>query len=733
MTASINNRRNAVICLISLCLSLFIILAAFASPSHAEDKKRVFVLHSYHKGLAWTDSEDTSIQSVLRKQENIEVYTEYMDTKRVADARHYALLTELFRKKYGHMKFDVIILSDEDAYDFVLKHHDSLFPKVPVVFCGVNFFDASMIESRRDYYTGVVEAYDVRNTIRTALRLHPDTYRIVVINDRSATGLANKKILNEVMPEFEKRLKVIYLEDLDMNDLLKQVKNLTHGDLILLMTFNRDHSGRIFVYDDSISLVAKEASVPMYGVWDFYLGKGIVGGMLTSGVDQGRVAAEMAVRIMAGEKVRDIPVVTQSPNRYMFDFEQLRRFAVSSGNLPENSIIINRPVSFYEEHKLIAWTAATIIAVLSGLLVALLINIGQRKKTELYLRSSEEKFEKIFRFSPDWIAIVRLADGRYMDVNDAFTTITGYSREEVIGKTPVEIGIYENPEERYELNETFLREGRTKNEELNYRMKSGELRIVQRSGELIVINGEKCVVSIVRDMTGKKMAEQAMQESERIRKLLNETQIKMLQAQIKPHFLFNAITAIINYTRTNPKTAAELLVNLAEIFRKSINTGTENVTLTVELEHCENYIGIEKARFEDRIDVKYDIDPTVLDCRVPPLILQPLVENALKHGILPREKGGQIIINAYKEDGNLRISVRDNGVGIDQDRLSTLFSDNVLGTGFIKGSGVALKNVNARLVGIYGPESALVVESLLNQGTTVSFHIPLSECWRADG
>jgi PAS domain S-box-containing protein len=615
----------------------------------------------------------------------------------------------------------------------MFRHHDALFPKVPVVFCGVNFFDATMIEGRRDFYTGVVEAYDVRNTIRAALKLHPDTYRIVVINDRSATGLANKKILNEVMPEFETKVRIVYLDDLDMTDLLKQVRGLTHGDIILLMTFNRDHSGRVFVYDDSISLVAKAASVPMYGVWDFYLGKGIVGGMLTSGTDQGRVAAEMALRIMAGEKVRDIPVVTQSPNRYMFDFEQLRRFSISSRNLPEDSIIINRPVSFYEEHKLIAWTAATIILALTGLLIALLINIGRRQKTERYLRSSEEKFEKIFRFSPDWIAIVRQSDGRYMDVNDAFTGMTGYSREEVIGRTPVEIGIYENPDERYELNETFLREGRTKNEELNYRMKSGEIRAVQRSGELIVINGEKCVVSIVRDMTGKKMAEQAMQESDRIRKLLNETQIKMLQAQIKPHFLFNAITAIINYTRTNPKTAAELLVNLAEIFRKSINPGTENVTLSVELEHCENYIGIEKARFEDRIDVKYDIDPTVLDCRVPPLILQPLVENALKHGILPREKGGQIIIRAQKEDGNLRISVRDNGVGIDKDRLNTLFSDVVVGSGIIKGSGVALKNVNARLVGIYGPDSALVVESLLNQGTTVSFSIPWSECWRSEG
>ena len=109
-----------------------------------------------------------------------------------------------------------------------------------------------------------------------------------------------------------------------------------------------------------------------------------------------------------------------------------------------------------------------------------------------------------------------------------------------------------------------------------------------------------------------------------------------------PTFLFNAINTIISYTRTNPETASDLLVKLAEFFRKNINPGNENVPLSTELEHCKAYIAIEMARFEDRVKVNYDIDKETLNCELPPLILQPLVENALKHGILPREEGEKL-------------------------------------------------------------------------------------------
>jgi two-component system, LytTR family, sensor histidine kinase LytS len=222
-------------------------------------------------------------------------------------------------------------------------------------------------------------------------------------------------------------------------------------------------------------------------------------------------------------------------------------------------------------------------------------------------------------------------------------------------------------------------------------------------------------------------------EIENQKKLLVDAEIKALQAQINPHFLFNAITTIIRYTRSDPSTAKDLLIKLADFFRKNINPGDRNVALSTEIKHCKDYLGIEKARFEDRISVSYEVDSDVMECRIPPLTLQPLVENALRHGILPKEEGGKIVIGAHRLNGSVKIFVQDDGVGMDSGKLSAIFHENTDSNRAsdsvddpLDGSGIAVKNVQMRLNAIYGSDHGLTIESKPGAGTTVSFSIPVS-------
>lgn len=209
------------------------------------------------------------------------------------------------------------------------------------------------------------------------------------------------------------------------------------------------------------------------------------------------------------------------------------------------------------------------------------------------------------------------------------------------------------------------------------------------------------------------------------RKLVREAEIKALQSQINPHFLFNAINTVISYIRTSPATASELLVTLADFFRRNIQTGCSKVSLATELEHCEAYITLERARFEERLKVTYSVDDAVRTCSLPPLILQPLVENALRHGILTREEGGEVAISAFREAQQVIITVRDNGVGISPERLERLLDtdtpepDTVDRTG-----GIGLKNVHARLIALYGHDHGLRIWSRPGEGTSVAMTIP---------
>jgi PAS domain S-box-containing protein len=370
---------------------LAIILAAIMSgPSLVVPKPSaaasVLLLNSYHKGLAWTDKVTLGVETVLSDQD---IFVEYMDTKRHSDDLYLTLLRNLFYNKYQATRPDVVISSDDHALSFLLDNRDFLFPGTPIVFCGVNDYSDQLLAGQ-EKITGVVEAFDIRQTVEMALGLHPSADKMIIVNDTTKTGKANKRVILRLLPDFSERVEFEFLEALSMPALLDRIEKLPSQNLVLLMSFNRDASGQGFNYDTSIGLIAEKCRVPIYGVWDFYLGQGIVGGKLTSGKAQGETAAAIARKIIQGKPADKIPVVTQSPNRWMFDYHQLRRFNIDESRLPPGSEIINRPQSIYGKYKAVIWSMLVTLAALTLLSLFLMTNIQQRKKAENDLLVSQQ-------------------------------------------------------------------------------------------------------------------------------------------------------------------------------------------------------------------------------------------------------------------------------------------------------------------------------------------------------
>lgn len=209
--------------------------------------------------------------------------------------------------------------------------------------------------------------------------------------------------------------------------------------------------------------------------------------------------------------------------------------------------------------------------------------------------------------------------------------------------------------------------------------------------------------------------------------LRSKAELKALQAQINPHFLFNALNTISSMCRTEPMTARKLLIHLSNYFRATIETSPDLVDIHKELSTIFYYLEIEKARFGDRFHVDIDI-PMDLSIMVPPLILQPLVENSIKHGFSDNiDKKGRILIRVEAYRDHYEVSVEDNGKGMPEEII-----DKVLNGGF-GNDRIGLYNVDQRLREVYGKENGLIIDSSLGEGTKITFKIPIRERSGRDG
>ncbi len=367
----------------------YILIFLPTASSGSIDPKKVLVLNSYHEGLPWTDTIVSGINSAMKSSfPDLQIYYEYLDMKRFHDRIHIQNLYALLQHKYKDTRFDVVISSDDHALRFLLKDKNSLFPDAPVVFCGLNFLDETLLQTSGTV-TGVVEATDIKETIQLALRLHPRATHLYVVCDTTASGRANLNRFEAVRSHIDTAEDFTVLSGLTMPDLTEKLRRIPPDSIVFFFTYTRDSAGTVFTHGQSTRIVSENCAAPVYSFWDVNLGHGIVGGKLVSGFAQGRAAAGLAVRILNGENAENIDIVRTSPNPCMFDFRQLKRFGIDTSLLPEKSIIINKPFSFYTEYKKEFFFVSMVFVVLLFLILALVINIINRKSYEKALKKSE--------------------------------------------------------------------------------------------------------------------------------------------------------------------------------------------------------------------------------------------------------------------------------------------------------------------------------------------------------
>jgi two-component system, LytTR family, sensor kinase len=224
-----------------------------------------------------------------------------------------------------------------------------------------------------------------------------------------------------------------------------------------------------------------------------------------------------------------------------------------------------------------------------------------------------------------------------------------------------------------------------------------ELRVVQEAASLVSAQVELSLV--------------AAQEER-----LAQAELRALRAQISPHFIYNALAAVAGDIHARPEEARDLLIDFAEFTRYLFRDGRSYVTLGEEIEHVERYLRLEQARFREILHVSVDVPESTRGAVVPAMSVQPLVENAVRHGVERGAGAGRVTISARIVGGDVQLRVSDDGVGIEPERLQAVLAG--------AGGGIGVSNVDARLRATFGERYALRIESALDEGTTAVMTVP---------
>ena len=374
------------------CLSLAaaILLLLFApGKAMADDSVHLLFINSYHAGFKWSDDVHDGLRETLTKAGiNHTLHVEFMDTKRFITQESLNLFRATLQHKYKEMDIAAVITSDDNAFAFAKQHRQELFGDTPLVFCGVNYVSPAAIEGVTNA-TGINEAADIEGTLEMILALHPEVQEVLVINDRTVTGKRLTKEMEWVMEGYRDRLFFTLLDGLPMERILKRVAEAKPNEVVLHILLLRDSLGYTFEFDESIRAVSDASRAPVYGLWDFNLGLGIVGGKLLSGRIQGQDAGKKVLQILRGVPADDLPIMMESHAVPMVDYRVLKRFNLSTKNLPKETLFINRPTTIFDLHRPLAMAAIGAFALLSLMLLLLLWVLFSKKRLAEKLQRQE--------------------------------------------------------------------------------------------------------------------------------------------------------------------------------------------------------------------------------------------------------------------------------------------------------------------------------------------------------
>jgi PAS domain S-box-containing protein len=376
--------------------ALLLIVVTFSllnAESRASDEpRRVLLLHSFN----YTFPATTIVSEAARKRllerfpQGLEIETEFLDLARHADAAHALRMANFLREKYTNVHFDLVLVVGVSGIPFIMQYRDVIGPRVPVVFSDVTRSTFETLQLPPDI-TGVINNAYPAKTLELAARLQPGARRLVVIAGSGNVDRRWREIAREAIEAHDPKLETAYWSDLTYDALLANVSRLPSDTIVLLLTFFADSEGKRFIPRDVAAAVAKASAAPVYGLFDTYLGTGVVGSYTDTFESLGITAADMALEILSGTDVTTLPPRANPRPAFRVDARALERWGLEQSNLPPGSVVLFKEPSLWEQRRGLVLGTALVVGLQSLFVAALLVQRRRRRQAELSLKESEER------------------------------------------------------------------------------------------------------------------------------------------------------------------------------------------------------------------------------------------------------------------------------------------------------------------------------------------------------
>jgi two-component system, cell cycle sensor histidine kinase and response regulator CckA len=743
---------NITKCIVSksalLSLGLLFILLVPGWSNGSEIKKSILYINSYHNGYKWSDSEQDGIRSKLNTGPfKIDLQVEYLDAKRYNIPPVIESLYQVFKRKYSHEHFDVVIVSDDDALNFALHYRPKLFPGTPVVFCGVN--DLNKKDLAAGNLTGVIESFDLTRTIDVALKMHPEKRRMIVVGDESTAGLAIRKQIEAIVPRFKDRLQVDYWIQIDLAQVQQRVQHLPDDTFLFFIPYFQIINNHTYTAEEVMSAIYTHSRVPIYTSWGFLLGSGAVGGSMLSGEDHGRIAAGMALKILEGTPADSIPIIRKPSGSYQFDYNVMHHLKIPEKLLPPGSTIINAPKVFYELPKELVWTIVISLLLLLVTLIFLVSTMIGRRQVERKIKDQLTFQETLMDTNPQLVSWKNL-DFKYLGANRTFATFFGLNDpSELISKMTQDV-IHDKDYVQWSQSADVAV---VRNKEAFRKVRK---KLTDHLGNTAWIEVNKVPL---RDQSGKivgilSTAENITRELDLEKQLLQSQKMEAIGTLAGgiAHDFNNILTSIINSTELaigdvepNSQTNKDLervlkaarrggrVVKQILAFSKPSQEGFRPTNLTSVVTEV---VGLMEISLPGNIEMRSHISPNIGCILADPTQIYQAVMNLCTNAFQAlRENGGTLQIRLEEitleeeeaktlniETGNyIQLTVADNGPGIAPSIIDKIFDPFFSTKDKTEGTGLGLAVVHGIVKSHLG---RLKVDSEEYRGTTFRLFFP---------